>query len=128
LSYQLCGFKLTDPVLNARVTPSKAARGSSQKAFYTCDLFWPDHSLAVEYDSNLFHTGAEHISEDSKIRNTLTLMGITVITITTKQLYNSKEFNKVARVIAKCINKRLVYKNQDFAATPRKLRNELLKH
>ena len=126
LPYRLGGFGLPAPKLNARITPSKAARKSSSKAFYICDLFWPEHDLAVEYDSDLFHTGAEHIADDSRKRNALTLMGVTVITVTTKQLYNRKEFDKTVRVIAKCLGKRLVYNPPDFFTANRKLRKELL--
>jgi len=126
LPYKLGGFGLLKPKMNVRITPSKTNRKSSSKAFYTCDLFWPDHNLAVEYDSDQFHTGSEHITDDSKKRNSLTLMGVRVITVTTKQLYDMGDFEKVVGVVAKCLNKRLVFKNPGFTIAHRELRNQLL--
>ena len=126
LPYKLGGFGLPAPELNARVVPSKTAGKSSGRAFYVCDLFWADQNLAVEYDSDMFHTGSERIAEDSLKRNSLALMGVTVITVTTRQLYDSLEFEKAARTLANCLGKRLVFKNPGFAAAHLELRNQLL--
>jgi len=126
LPYKFGGYGFPKPKLNAHVIPSKTAGRFSNKTFYACDLFWPAHDLAVEYDSDQFHTGSTHIAEDSKKRNAMTLMGITVITVTTQQLYDSSEFEKTARILAKCLGKRLTYIKPDFAAAHRKLRNQLL--
>jgi len=126
LPYKSGGFGFPKPKLNAHITPSKTEGRSSSKTFYTCDLLWQDHDLAVEYDSDQFHTGSTHIADDSKKRNALALMGITVITVTTQQLYNSSEFEKVARILAKCMGRRLAFKKPDFAAAHRELRNHLL--
>jgi len=126
LPYKLGGFGLPAPELNARVVPSKTAGKSSNKVFYVCDLFWQDHNLAVEYDSDQFHTGSEHIADDSRKRNALASMGVTVITVTTRQLYDSREFEKAAHVIANRLGKRLAYKNPGFAAAHRELRDQLL--
>ena len=127
LPYRLGGFAFSKPKMNMHIVPSKTEERFSGKAYYTCDLFWPDHDLAVEYDSDLYHTGSTHIADDSKKRNTLTLMGITVITVTTQQFYNNSEFEKVVRVLAKRMGKRLEFKKPDFAAAHSKLRNQLLK-
>ena len=126
LPYKLGGFGFPKAKMNARITPSKTAGRTSGKAFYRCDLFWPDHDLAVEYDSNMFHTGSQHIADDSKKRNTLTAMGVKVITVTTQQLYHFNEFEKVARDIAKCIKKRLHIRNPGFADIHQDLRDQLL--
>jgi len=125
LPYQLGGFGLPKPKLNARIVPGKADRRTTNKEFYICDLFWPDKGIAVEYDSNQFHTASTHIAEDSKKRNSLKSMGIEVITVTTQQIYDNNEFEMAARVIAKCIGKRLVYKNPGFTAAHDDLRRVL---
>ena len=125
LPYQLGGFGFLKPELNARVTPKKSDRGTTDKEFYICDLFWPDKEVAVEYDSNQFHTGSAHIADDSKKRNALKAMGIGVITITTQQIYDKNELALAARVIAKSLGKRLVYKNPGFAAAHNELRGIL---
>ena len=126
LPYKLGGYGLIRPKLNSRINPSRIAILSSGKEYYVCDLFWPDHDLAVEYDSELFHTGLTHITADSKKRNALTMMGVTIITVTKQQLYSSMEFDKVARALANRLRKRLVFKNPDFAVAQRELRKQLL--
>ena len=125
LPYKLGGFGLIPPELNSHIIPSKTARKTSDKSYYSCDLFWPDYSLAVEYDSDLFHTGSTRIAEDSKKRNALSLMGVTVITVTRQQLLISSEFEKEARILAGFLGKRLQFKNSEFEATHRKLRDQL---
>jgi len=137
LPHMLGGFGLPKPELNARVIPRKADRRTEQKAdrragrkttdkeYYVCDLYWPDHALAVEYDSNQFHTGSAHITDDSKKRNALKAMGIGVITVTTQQIYDNREFETVARSIAKDLGKRIVFKNPGFAAAHNELRGFL---
>ena len=126
LPYKLGGFGLIQPELNSRIIPTKSARWSSSKAFYTCDLYWSDYDLAVEYDSASFHTGSKRIADDSKKRNALVLMGITVITVTTQQLYDKIEFEKIARILANCTDKRLRPKNPGFTTAHHELRNQLL--
>jgi len=126
LPYRLGGFGLPKPDLNTSIFPSKTDSRSSGKGFYTCDLFWPDHDLAVEYDSDQFHTGSEHIADDSKKRNSLAMMGVTVITITTQQLFNLSDFKKAVNIIAKRVGKRLEFKDPGFDAAHRELRNQLL--
>ena len=125
LSYQLGGFGLPKPELNARIVPRKADRRITNKEFYICDLFWPDKGIAVEYNSNQFHTGSTHITDDAKKSNTLTAMGIRVIPVTAQQIFDNYEFERVARVIAKRLGKRLVYKNPGFAAAHDNLRDIL---
>ena len=125
LPYKLGGFGLPKPELNAHIVPKKGNLRTTGKGFYACDLFWPDKKIAVEYDSNLFHTGSTHIANDSKKRNSLISMGITVITITTLQIYDVVELEKAARVIANCIGKRIAYKNPGFADAHNDLRRIL---
>ena len=55
--------------------------------------------------------GKNHIANDAKKRNTLASMGVTVITVTKQQLFNSSEFEKAARVMAAFLGKRLQFKN-----------------
>ena len=126
LPYKLGGFGFPKPEMNARIEPTKTARRVFSKVFYECDLYWPDHNLAVEYNSNLFHADSTQITEDSKKRNALESMGIKVITVTTQQLYDKEELEKVAILIARRSGKRLVYKNSGFENAHQELRDQLL--
>jgi len=126
LPYKLGGFGFPKPELNRRIIPSKINKHFSDKIFFVCDLFWPDHDLAVEYDSEQFHTGRDKIADDSKKRNSLTMMGITVITVTKTQIFDRTEFEKVVGVLSKCLKKRLRFKNPQFAEIHNELRELLL--
>ena len=127
LPYNLGGYGFFFPELNYRITPSKTALRSASKSYYVCDLFWPDYDLAVEYDSDYCHTGTKNIAADSKKRNALALMGITVITVTKNQLYSRIELEKVARILANHLDKRLLHsRNPGFATVHRDLHDLLL--
>jgi len=127
LPYKLGGFNLYLPELNYRIVPSKTVKQSASKSFYSCDLYWPDYDLAVEYDSDLCHTGSKRIASDSKKRNTLALMGISVITVTKEQIYSKTELEKVARILANHLDKRLFHlRNPGFAVAHRDLHKLLL--
>ncbi|MCL2807636.1 MAG: hypothetical protein FWD27_05700 [Coriobacteriia bacterium] len=124
LPNMLGGYALPAPELNAKITPSLQARKGSSKQFYYCDLYWPDFKLAVEYDSNMYHSGAEHIARDSIRRNALALSGIDVITVTNNQLTSTLELAKVAKRIADKTASRLRHKEYArFSEAHQKLRD-----
>lgn len=126
LPYKSGGYHFPLPTHNSRIAPIKTAKISVDKNYYVCDLFWPAHNLAVEYDSDSWHTGPERIARDSKRRNSLSKMGVTVITVTNRQLRNASEFESITRVIAGHIDRRLQFTNPAFAAAHRKLRKLLM--
>ena len=125
LPYLLGGFGFEKPVLNKRFVPSKINDRSSYKTSYSCDLYWPDHSLALEYDSAFYHSGQTQIYEDSKKRTALKTMGVEVMTVTKQQIFDKKDFEQFARALAKSLGKRLAYKNPNFTKAYIKLREQL---
>ena len=125
MPYKLGGYHLQMPECNSDIVPVKTAKRSASKKFYTCDLYWPDYGLAVEYDSDSFHTGPERIASDSMKRNALASMGVSVITVTNKQLHSVSELEKVARVLAGRMGRRLQFKNPGFSAAHSELRKLL---
>lgn len=66
-----------------------------------CDLYWPQHDLAIEYDSDEFHTGRDKINADASRRIDLALRNVEVVTVTKDQLYRAEAFDDVARLVAK---------------------------
>jgi len=126
LPYRLGGFGFSFPALNKRIVLTKTARKYFSKAYYVCDLFWSDDKVAVEYDSDQYHTGAERIASDSKRRNALASSGIRVVSVTKNQLYDRVELESIARTIARYLNKRLFPTKSSFAAAHQKLRKQLL--
>ena len=142
LPYKLGGYELPAPELNKRIDLGYAATlrpGSSfnksvssfvrsGRAYYVCDLFWPEVKLAVEYDSNFYHTGADRIISDSEKRLDLNTLGINVITVTSRQIRNIDEFENIAKLFARKLHKRLRYKTPQFTDAKRELRDLLFDH
>ena len=126
LPYLLGGFGLITPELNGRIIIPKAIRKSASRASFACDLYWPDYALAVEYDSDQYHTGSKRIADDAKRKNALASLGVTIITITKQQIYNPAELEKAARLLAKNMDKRLLYDKPRFAVAHHELRKLLL--
>ena len=126
LPYKLGGFGLPMPNLNHRIVPTKTARQTSIRKFYFCDLFWPHSNLAVEYDSDLYHTGTERIASDSRRRSVLSLLGINVITVTSHQIQNSGELEQVAKLIAQKTGRRLQHMRNPKSRTAQLLLRKAL--
>ena len=84
------------------VVPGNLRHLSNQLAV-TPDICWPGKKVAIEYDSNDFHTGAERITRDSTRRNTLIALGFTVLSITRGQTRNAHtqlmEDQKISRAL-----------------------------
>jgi len=127
LPYMLGGYGFEPPELNYHITLTQKAKKYFSKGYYSCDLFWPEANVAVEYDSDYFHTGSDRIADDSKRRNALASIGIRVITVTRQQLYSSVELERVARVLASHLDKRLFSKESNFSTAHLELCKQLLK-
>ena len=121
----LGGAALSNPRLNYRIDPGKAARKNVSQDYYTCDLFWEKARLAVEYDSDLFHTGSHRIARDSKRRDELAGLGITVLTVTTRQFANFQAFSQLVGTVAKLLGERLQPRDKDFATRQIRLHSHL---
>lgn len=93
---------------------------------FRCDLFWPDAKLALEYDSDMFHTGAEKINRDSARRSSLEAQGIHVVSVTSRQVNNPAELDKLARIVSSKLGKRLRITMEDAPRRRALLRAGLL--
>lgn len=121
------GYALPMPILNQKIPINRSARHLFSHSYYRCDLFWPDANLAVEYDSDKFHSGVEKISQDSSRRGALNLLGIDVITVTNRQISHVSEMDRVARSIAKKLNCRIrAERRYDYPNRKLTLQNRLL--
>jgi len=126
LPYKYGGFGLPKPELNHDILVGKAAQKAAGKSRYCCDLYWPAAKLAVEYDSNAYHTGADRIASDAKKRNALDFMNIQVVTVTWAQIKNIVELKRVALLLAKCLGRHLRYTEPGFTARLAALHRTLL--
>jgi len=126
LPQKLGGYGLPAPEMNKRIDVGSRTKTQSKKAYYICDLYWPKAKLAVEYDSDSYHTGTDRIASDSAKRLDLDALGINVITLTSRQIRNPAVFESITKLIAKKLGKRLRFTNPQFKAVNRKLRDMLL--
>ena len=111
LPHKYGGYGLPLPELNkprvSRVSDRKSTRNNVLNKSLRCDLEWPAANVAVEYDSDTYHTGPQRIAKDSIRRNQLTTSGKRIITVTKDQVYDETEFDTVARQIAENLGWRL---------------------
>lgn len=122
----LGGYGLPRPKMNYRIDIGGQSRKAASKGYYVCDLFWPGRQIAVEYDSDAFHTGSERIASDASRRNALLAQGVTVVTITKRQVFDKRELDRAAASLAKALGKRQRAGRQDWTSKQLQLRTSLL--
>lgn len=121
------GYGLPQPNMNSKIAVPGVAKHLIPKSHYVCDLLWPDHHVAVEYDSDSFHTGAQKIAEDSARRNALDMLGVSVVTVTNAQLKKIDEMDRLARTLSRRLGRRLRKDpGYDFRSRQLELRAKLL--
>ena len=119
----LGGYGIPAPVLNYRVEVGRSVASMVEKSHYACDACWPQSKIAVEYESDSYHTGSSRIARDSKRRNELIAMGFEILTVTRKQLFEYYTFDRFAHQLAK----RLEYRMREHVGTYDPRRMELRK-
>lgn len=120
------GLGIPRPVHNYRLDPGRRLRGVAEKGHYRCDLYWPDRCVAVEYDGELSHTGAERIAADARRRAALQAMGVTVVSVTRDQLYHPASFQRLARVLRRVLRVRSRVRCSDYQERQGRLRARVL--
>lgn len=104
LSQKWGGYGLPAPMLNARIDLTSQQRRVAGRGHLRCDLFWSDAQLAVEYDSDAFHTGSTKINGDSLRRNVLRSAGVSVIDVTNGQLKKAEALHEIALQVDHLLN------------------------
>jgi len=127
LPYRLGGYGFATPLLNCHIEVPGGAGRKTAKSQYYCDLYWSDAKVAVEYDSDAFHALPDRIAKDAIRRNALLSIGVTVITVTRKQIKNTAELRNIAHALSKLLDKRLQQRMPEFTARHAELRNLLLR-
>lgn len=122
LPCSLGGYGIPRPVLNYRIEPGEAMARMVEKSSYACDLCWPEARVAVEYDSDSYHTGSSRIGRDSKRRNALLSLDFEVRTLTRAQVFEYYAFDRFARQLAKRLGHRLRESIADCDVRRRELR------
>lgn len=127
LPYSLGGYGIASPQLNYRIDiPASMAR-TVDSHYYVCDLYWKEAALAIEYDSNLAHSGINKTVRDAMRRSVLTALGISVLSVTWPQVKNKDALKQLAHLVAKKTHKRLQYSDPEFTLRHLALRSTLLR-
>ena len=107
LPRRLGGFGLPKPVMNHRIAIDSDKSQGFNKGNLEFDLFWKKGNLAVEYDSDLFHSSDSKIGDDSAKRNAALRHGYKVITVTKDEFADINRMEDIARNISRVIGFRL---------------------
>lgn len=127
LPHALGGYGFELPQMNREITVKECTPlGTVSRQLY-CDLYWPTRKVAIEYDSDEHHAESSQIAHDSKRRSNLELGNVSVITLTNGQLKSVREFDDVARLLAKRLGIRLRIRMTDFPIRQLRLRTMLLR-
>lgn len=118
------GYGLAPPVLNAEVRLTRSSARWPGSRF--CDLYWPARRLAIEYDSNRFHVGADRIARDASRRAQLAREGITVLTLTWDQVRDVIQFHEVALLVAARLQGGFRCSRSDWTSRRAELRRQVL--
>ena len=120
------GCGIPHPQLNPRIDlPAHVQRLTGNSVLFP-DLFWPDTNIAVEYDSDKWHTGSSRIANDARRRNILVHLGITEICITKRQFNDLIAFDKTARISPVGFGIESIPAAREFCGRQMKLRKQLL--
>lgn len=110
------GYGLLGSCANRRLRVSKRAQAISERGTLVPDLYWPEHRLVIEYDSNAEHLTGVQVSRDAKKRLALGHDDFRVITVTTRQLSRPESMRHVAGEVARTIGRPLRIRGKEFPA------------
>lgn len=107
------GYGIPLPTMNAPVPIPAKLRELLGPTPLICDAYWPRARFALEYDGRLDHEGADAVARDHARANRLSAAGVTVETITGRDLFNPHAFDKTARRVARRIGYELFSRDFD---------------
>ncbi len=118
------GYGLPAPQLNTPIPLGPDARTLYPHNLCRADLFWSRAGLDVEYDGEEAHAGEMH-GKDPARTAALKAEGVEVLAISAVQVYDSKGFAEVAKLIGARVGKPVRIRVKDFDARHAALREEL---
>ena len=122
LPIRVGGYGLKLPIMNHKMELAK--RDHWKRMNYYCDMYWPEHKLAVEYSGSLVH-GKDSVFPDNERENIIELGGIRVLRIDSQQLSNAESLDLATRRIASYMNKHIKKPSSQVAERRENLRSYL---
>lgn len=113
---KLAGFGLGGVRLNKTLDVDGRAKRFTDMEKITPDLYWPEHKLAIEYESTenhgayvstreLLSINRRRLASDSERRRTYKAMGIEALTVTDGEFCNYNEVERIAKLLAQKMGK-----------------------
>lgn len=124
LPAMLGGYGLPKPEMNAEIPLDSEARVIARRRRCEGDLCWVEKKLDIEYHGEV-HVGAAQMKSDVGRELGIEHMGWRVITITGPQVFNTDQFETVAKEAAKRLRKRLRSSTLDATVQRNALRSNL---
>lgn len=123
---RLGGYGLGLPALNRDILLAASEQRMLGCRCLRADMLWAESSVALEYDSDAFHSQAADIARDSRRRNILSMRGIEVVTMTNAELKSLADTERIARRIARRMGRRFRMRAVDHDAKRSELRRIVL--
>ncbi|WP_172136459.1 hypothetical protein [Adlercreutzia sp. ZJ473] len=125
LPLRMGGYALPKPALNERIVLTESQRKLIDREAITPDMLWRGARLALEYESDEWHSGDERFVRDSRHRNDLKALGYDVVTVTNAELKSLREMDRIASGIARRLGVRMRVSLDDHDARKLALRTSL---
>lgn len=120
------GYGLGGALLNPKLPVPADLQRAAGRSFLRPDMYWQDCRVVLEYDSKRWHDGGDRRGSDLSRVSVLELMGLSVVSNTSHQLFSEERMDAVASHLAKEMGKRLRCRIKDHARLKRLLRACLL--
>lgn len=119
------GYGLPAPVLNPSLSTGSRNPALPHGKRLKCDICWPDQRVSIEYDSNLWHSGAERMTHDAIRYNSLKSMDLDAFMVTWDQLRTVEGTDRIAAAVARALGVRMRIRTADFRSKQSALRKIL---
>lgn len=97
------GYGLPQPAMNWKINIKEGVSKVPYGSYRICDFYWSKQKVALEYDSNTFHTTSEQITEDSMKRSELMYLGIKALSMTTSQFFSFSALESQEKTLRKAL-------------------------
>lgn len=119
------GCGLPAPLMNAPIELNSAISPEG-KGHFKCDLLWERQRVAVEYDSNEYHSTVESLNRDSVRRASLNALGYEVLSVTRNQVFDEESWSVTVKALCLMLGRDFRTAMKDYASKRTALVNRLL--
>ena len=125
LPVRIGGYAFRLPDLNPTTELGKKAAPMLDYDSMRCDLHWVKERVAIEYDSSDKHLKPRERAQDARRANTLRYKDIDLITVTPYMIADHRQFDGVAKQLAKALGVRMDSRKLLYSKARRELRDQL---